>query len=158
MENGFSQGVMYFLRMTLNLDDEHIEINGSFSEQGMIGLRESMCMELANRAGLMDFAEKEFEGWSEDPYDPSYKKGIQKNLAEREGIDGLFPYSPLTQAREFVLAIINDELVIINKEDDDTSTEQDDKKDFNEKEYCLGLFEDRCRRHRYPVEVDVAEK
>lgn len=156
-EDGIPLGVRYFLRMTLNIDSEYIEINGYFEEQGMTGIRESMSTEFARRAGLVEFTENGLEGWSEDPYDPDYTKGIVKNLAEKEGIDGLFPFNPLTQAREFVLAIVNDELVIIKKDesedDDEVKEESDSEEKVDEKEFCLGLFADECRRHTYEVNV-----
>ena len=153
-EDGIPLGVRYFLRMTLNVDDEYIEINGFFEEQGMTGLRESMSTEFARRAGLVEFTEEGLAGWSEDPYDASYTNGIVKNLAEREGLDGIFPYNPLTQARELVLAIVNDELVIIQKEDSEEDS-SDTKEKIDEKEFCLKLFEDVCKRHTYPVEVEA---
>lgn len=165
-------GVLYFLRMNLKKDDQYYEIIASFDEIGMTGSRESIAGCYAMNLGLytIEVENGKMVGWSEDPYDPSYTRGIPMNLSERVGLDGLFPGNPLSQAREFVLAVTQDELVLIKKEDsseeqekentkneeqtDDKTVDEQKKKDSDE--LLRSLFEksDRCRRHTYPVEIE----
>ena len=165
-------GVLYFLRMNLKKDDQYFEIIASFDEIGMTGSRESIAGCYAMNLGLytIEVENGKMVGWSEDPYDPSYTRGIPMNLSERVGLDGLFPGNPLSQAREFVLAVTKDELVLIKKEDsseekekEDTENEEqpddetvDEQKKKDSDELLRSLFEksDRCRRHTYPVEIE----
>lgn len=153
-EDGFPLGVVYFLRMDIGFEGKVIEIYANFEEQGTTGMRESMAACMAQRAGICEMGS---DKWNEDPYDPEYTHGITKNLAEKEGLDGLFPENPLTQAREFILALINDELVTVG----DNSDEDDDKEELSEEEkqkesdeFLAGLFEDECRRYTLTVEVE----
>lgn len=141
-------GIQYFLRMNIGIEDKIIEIYGSFEEQGTTGLRESIASCMASQAGIYEMGG---DNWSQDPYDPNYKKGICKNLAEKEGLDGLFPYNPLSQAREFLLAVINDELVIEKEEsEEDKESQSDEEKDFS----VADLFVDECRRYTSVVEIE----
>lgn len=151
-------GVRYFLRMDIGFDGKIIEIYGNFEEQGTTGMRESMAASFASNVGLCKMGS---DDWSEDPYDPDYKKGICKNLAEKEGLDGLFPENPLTQAHAFLHAVLNDRLVIIEKENtDEQSSETNDSESMTEEEkkarsneFMAGLFVDECRRHTFLVEI-----
>ena len=161
-------GVRYYLRMNIGSGDEIIEINADFTEQGMTGHREAMAMSFAISAGLVDLDGEggEISGWMEDPYDPSYTRGVPMNLAERSGLDGLFPYNPLTQARELLLALINDEYVIIRKEASEEEKNSEDQSEAKEKtpeekkaettEFYRKLFAKapELSRHTYPVEVE----
>ena len=152
-------GVRYFIRLDIRLNGKIIEIYGNFEEQGTTGIRESMAACMASNAGICEMGS---DKWNEDPFDPEYKKGNRKNLAEKEGLDGLFPENPLTQAHAFLLAVLNDELVIVKKESEDetpSDTEEDDSLSEEEKkaksnELIAGLFVDECRRHRYTVEIE----
>ena len=127
-------------------------IKGDFYEINITGSRESLCLDLARRAGLIDFSKENiFENWSEDPYDPEYKNGALMNLSERAGLDSLFPFHPLTQCREVLKAVINDELVIIKKEDKDSK--KDEGFNENEKDFLLKLFNNEVDRITYDVEI-----
>lgn len=159
-------GVRYFLRLNLFNEEDIIEIQADFTEIGTTGGREAVCVDLARRAGLADVFADGFKDWTQDPYDPDYTKGALKNLAEKEGLDGLFPDNPLSQAHEFLLAVLNDEFVTVRQDSDD----EDDKEDTDpasadsdetpeqraekEKEFLLGIFVDECRRYTYHVEVE----
>ena len=79
------------------------------------------------------------------------------NLSERVALDGLFPDHPLSQAREFVQAILYDELM----EDVENRTAFEDKEvgskmGTGEKEILLSLFKkgEKCRRHRFLVNIE----
>lgn len=149
-------GAKYFLRLNIGIDEDVVEVQGGFDEIGMTGMRDTMGMEFARRAGLTSMTgENPFEGWNEDPFDKTYTKGIPMNLSEKEGIDGLFPYHPLTQAREFLLAVLQDKFVIVKKEDSEDN-EEDAKEKPDEKEFLRKLFVDECQRHT--CDIDVTEE
>lgn len=154
-------GAKYFLRLNIGTDDDVLEVQGDFQEIGTTGTRDTLGMEFARRAGLTNMiGDNPFEGWSEDPFDKTYTKGILMNLSEKEGIDALFPYHPLTQAREFLLAVLYDKFVIIKKEDSEESKESSDankeetKEKQDEKEFMKKLFVDECQRITYDVDVN----
>lgn len=156
-------GVQYFLRMNLMHEKDIVEIRGFFTEIGTTGLRESMCACFAQNVGIAVFGENDLEGWTEDPYDENYTKGALMNLAEREGLDGLFPGNPLTQARELVLAIVNDELAIIKSDNDGVASddehvesadeEKSEEKDGNQ--IMKELFDKNCGCRRHTIEVKI---
>lgn len=153
--------------MNIGYEGKIIEIQGSFEEARNTGMREALGHEFAHRAGLCEFSN--FDGWSEDPYDPEYKKGVPMNLAERVALDALFPDNPLSQAREFIQAVLFDELMedvdvgplFKEKEEPDPELSEEEQiqneteRKENEKEMLLPLFEkgEACRRHRYSVNV-----
>lgn len=157
-------GVRYFLRLNLFHENDIIEIQADFTEIGTTGGREAVCLDLARRAGLADISRNSFKDWVKDPYDPEYTKGCLKNLAEKEGLDGLFPENPLSQAHEFLLAVLRDEFVAARQESADADEEAEDAEDESEtsperraekeKKFLLGIFADECRRYTYPVEVE----
>ena len=161
-------GVMYYLRMNIGYKGKIIEVQGSFDEARETGVRESLSKELAHRAGLCEFSN--FDGWSEDPYDPEYNKGFPMNLAERAGMDCFFPDNPLSQAREFLRAFLFDELMeeiedgplFKQKDEPDPNMSEEEiakketEKKEHEKELLLPLFDkgEYCKRHRYTVIVN----
>lgn len=154
--NNEIRGCNYHLMIQLVNEEakefDAVLITGDFNEINMTGTRESLCLDLARRAGLIDFSKENiFEDWSEDPYDPEYKEGVLMNLSERAGLDSLFPFHPLTQCREVLKAVINDELVIIKKEDNDAK--KDEGFNENEKEFLLKLFNNEVDRITYDVEI-----
>ena len=102
--------VNYCLRMNIKNGEEIIEILASYFEAGMTGLRSAMGWNMAMSAGLEtnENSPHHIRGWAEDPYDPAYTHGCRMIMAERRGLDGLFPDDPLSQARELVLALTED--------------------------------------------------
>lgn len=156
--NEQNMGVNYFLCANIGLDDDIIEVKGNFEEINMTGMRDTMGMEYARRAGLINMDGKNLlEGWSSDPYDPNYKKGVLMNLSEKPGLDGLFPFHPLTQARELLLSLLEDKFVIIKKENDKNNEDnsEEPKEEMSEKEMLSKLFEDgKTARHTYDVDVN----
>lgn len=159
-------GVRYFLRLNIFSPKDIVEIQADFTEIGMTGMRESMSMIFAKKAGLCDVAEDGWDGWFKDPYDSNYKKGVQKNLAEMEGLDIYFPYNPLSQAHEFLYAVLNDEFVKQtndNGEEDERptdKTESGDQKATKEDEasFLKRLFVDKNMRITYPVDILHSDK
>ena len=111
-------------------------------------MRDTLGMEFARRAGLTNMTgDNPFEGWNEDPFDKTYTKGIPMNLSEKEGIDGLFPYHPLTQAREFLLAVLEDKFVIMKKDNSEENTEEESTQKEEEKDFLKRLFVDECQSY-----------
>lgn len=148
-------GVRYFIRLNLRNKDSILEMFANFEEQGITGIRESTVGCIADSVGICELGK---EKWFEDPYDSAYTRGVPKNLAEREGLDGLFPENPLTQAHEFLYAILNNTLVFIKKSPDENLSENreqltEEQKEQESREFLRGLFEEKCRRHTVEVEV-----
>ena len=131
-------GVKYYLRLNLFHGQDIVEIQANFSEINTTGQREAMSHVLAKKAGLMEI--------EEDPYDPTFKKGKLKNLAEKEGLDGLFPENPLTQCHELLLAVLQDAFVISLSEKERQSMVADD--------HVANLFVDTCQRKTYTVKIE----
>ena len=160
-------GVRYFVRLNLFNGPDIVEVQADFTEIGTTGSREALCVEFARRAGLTDITSEGLKNWTEDPYNPDFKKGCLKNLAEKEGLDGLFPENPLSQAHEFLLSVLNDEYVTV-RQDDESEEEKEESKELTEeekaakkeeeKEFFLELFVDRNRRYTYPVDIDELEQ
>lgn len=163
-------GVRYFLLLDLFFEKEIIEIQADFTEIGMTGMRETACVDLARRAGLADVMRDGFKDWSCDPYDPDYTKGIQKNLAEKEGLDPLFPENPLSQAHEFLIAVLRDEFTTVLQDDEEEAESSDSGEEDNadnlspeekakkENEMLRGLFIDECTRYTVEIEVEPPKK
>ena len=160
-------GARYFLRLNLFNESDIVEVQADFTEIGTTGSREALSVDFARRAGLTEITSEGLKNWTEDPFDPDFKKGCLKNLAEKEGLDGLFPENPLSQAHEFLLSVLNDEYVTVRQEDEPEEKEGENKdlseedkavKKEKEKELLLGLFVDENRRYTYPVNIDEVEQ
>lgn len=150
-------GVRYFLRLNLFYDEEVVEITGDFMETGTTGKRDALGFQLAQSAGLAKLTSEGFKGWFQDPYDPEFRKGRLMNLSEKEGCDWIFPEHPLSQVREFLLAVLKDELVDIGRENELASDLSGMQKVTEEEkhEILMRMFEDCCHRKTYSVDEDV---
>lgn len=147
-------GIQYFLHLNLAYENDVVEIKANFTEIGMTGVREAVCVELAKKAGLTDVFMDSFKDWSKDPYDSEYSKGILKNLSEKEGLDRIFPEHPLSQAHEFLLSVLEDKFVTIKSENNEKGNDATE----DSEEFLSNLFVDECRRHTYIVEVTDCKK
>lgn len=99
-EQGIPLGMEYTINLNLKFPDEIGYINGSFMEEGISGVRESIVLEMYSREkGSMDEA---FRSWMEDPYDKDFKQGMLRNYSERSEVDALFPDHPLSLVRELI--------------------------------------------------------
>lgn len=156
-------GVRYYLYMqmfskeTKENDFDAVEVAGDFTEIRMTGMRDSVGLDLARRAELISFENDDlFDGWNEDPYDPEYKNGALMNLSERAGLDALFPYHPLSQCRELLKAVLNDQIVLIERDKDGLDNNDESESIANgksEKEMVLMLFNNEVDRYTYNVEI-----
>lgn len=167
--------VNYCLRMNIKNGEEIIEILASYFEAGMTGLRSAMGWNMAMSAGLEtdENSPHHIRGWAEDPYDPAYTHGCRMIMAERRGLDGLFPDDPLSQARELVLALTEDSYYKTRDEIDaeckkeesskqkrrkktsDSESEQVEKaEEAEQKDFLQRLFSnDVVRNGAYKVEI-----
>lgn len=100
---GPKDGVQYFLRLQMLKGNKFYETCSFFSEANNTGTRESIIMSKY----LSEKKESGMNGWSCDPYDPLFQRGILMNISEEQYYDRLFPNHPLTKIREFVDYIKN---------------------------------------------------
>ena len=154
-----SLGVTYLFRMHIGNKNDTVEIMASFREQGMTGERDSFGAALAQNTGIVSFGEEGLIGWSEDPYDPQFSTGIPMNLSERPALDALFPDHPLSQAREFVVAIVEDKHIIYKKQhnndsEDDVNEISNEYKNDQDKFY-QDLFAKESKLKRPTVDIEV---
>lgn len=105
-------GVDYILNINIRMEKSIQFINGSFSEEGITGLRDNTVYAMLRSAVDAKPDDNEayldaIENWSVDPYDPEFKKGFLMNRSEREGADEMFPQHPLSEARRLVRYIVD---------------------------------------------------
>lgn len=95
----------YLINLNFQIGDHIYFVNGFFEEYGTTGIRESnvFAMYQKDHPNLED----PFEGWSRDPYDPSFTKGFLRNLSEHQQFDRFCPGHPLSQARAYIDYIVN---------------------------------------------------
>ena len=99
-------GVQYCLIMDICYDDFVITLKGFFGENGITGVRDSAVFEFMRKENRIILTESGVTGWSRDPYDPAYTRGIPMNCSESVEYDELFPTHPLSEARRFIQTII----------------------------------------------------
>lgn len=171
--------VNYCLRMDIKNGEEVIEVLATFFEAGTTGLRSAMGWNMAMSAGFEqdENSPHRIKGWAQDPYDHEYAHGCRMILAERRGLDGLFPDDPLSQARELVLALTEDFYYKTREEidaehekeesdkkarkkakkknyDSESETDQESKESYQH-EFLQKLFsDDVVRSGAYKVDVD----
>ena len=95
---GPQHGVQYFLRINTfsDLKEEWSEeVDAFFGEEGITGQRDAVIMAALGMP----------KDWMEDPYDNKYTKGVRMNKSEDKRFDAKFPYHPLSQARQFLTFI-----------------------------------------------------
>ncbi len=96
--------VEYSLNMNIKVADAIWFLNGSFTEVGTTGVRDSTMYAVYLNAS--DREDLEIRPWTSDPYDPDHKEGFLMNLSEQEELDEKFPLHPLSEARRFVKFLI----------------------------------------------------
>ena len=104
-KEGFPMGMSYILNINAKMDKSIQFINGSFSEEGMTGMRDSVCFAMFRQSNSSE-SEDLLDGWFRDPYDSNYTKGLRMNFSEQEGLDEKFPWHPLSELRRLVKYII----------------------------------------------------
>lgn len=101
-----AEGVLYFLRMNLEVKGTIYEIDASFEEYGNTGMRDALVWSYVLNSGIAGNEEDLKSKWCRDPYDGEFDYGIPMNMSEDRSFDSFFPEHPLTQAREFVETIL----------------------------------------------------
>lgn len=97
-------GMQYILTMHIDEYDYCVNIQSFFDEVGTTGLRDTLIMNKMINEGKI--APSNMEGWFKDPYNENYKRGITMNLSEKEEYDVMFPHHPLSQTRNLIKYII----------------------------------------------------
>jgi hypothetical protein len=105
VDDDVSHGVEYTLNINVHTDNSIQFINGSFSEEGTTGVRDSFGMALYSRVKNLNL-ENTIKEWFQDPYDSEFKKGFLMNFSERSEFDEQFPHHPLSEARALVRFIV----------------------------------------------------
>jgi len=104
-------GVQYCLTLHFDLSGNFYNVTGFFSEEGITGKRDAIVYELARRDNIVKSG---FEGWAFDPYDNKYNKGFLMNLSENRQFDDMFPFHPLSEARNFIKNLLGEMKTQIN--------------------------------------------
>lgn len=99
-------GVQYVMTMHLAYPETTIHVQGVFNEEGTTGMRDAVVYAMLSNEGKVKITDVGIEGWSQDPYDPAYKKGVCMNCSEQAAYDELFPQHPLSEARRFAAELI----------------------------------------------------
>lgn len=99
---GKGMGVQYNLTMHIFFGSYVMNITGFFDEDMITGVRDTQVFSYMMNEGII----KGPVEWCRDPYDADYKKGILMNRSEEEQFDKDFPWHPLTEARNFVKFVI----------------------------------------------------
>ena len=100
--------VSYLLNLNVNVGEDDYFVNGSFTEEGMTGARDSFGFAMFQNAIKEKHTDKHFttkeimKMFFEDPYDSEYRDGFLMNFSERDIFDEKFPDHPLSIARKYV--------------------------------------------------------
>lgn len=97
-------GMQYILTMHIDMKDHSVNIQSYFDETGMTGFRDTTILNKMINEGKI--TPTNMDGWFKDPYDKNYKKGILMNLSENMEYDAMFPQHPLSETRNFIKYII----------------------------------------------------
>lgn len=92
-------GIQYVLTMNIDMNEYVMNVQSFFNEIGMTGQREALIINKLLNEGKVS---SDMEGWMKDPYDENYKKGLLMNLSEQVEYDSLFQTHPLTETRNLI--------------------------------------------------------
>ncbi len=99
---GKGMGVQYNLTMHVLFRTYVMNITGFFDEDRITGVRDTQVFSYMMNEGII----KSPDEWCHDPYDADYKQGLLMNRSEEEQFDKDFPWHPLTEARNFVKFVV----------------------------------------------------
>ena len=97
-------GMTYIGSYSVPRRDFSFVLKAQCQERGLTGLREAAVFG-QEAAGLGYDEQGIIIGWSADPYDPTFKEGALRNLAEDERYDTEFPNHPLSRLRRYLAEI-----------------------------------------------------
>jgi hypothetical protein len=93
------RGNTYVGSLTLAVRDFAYEIKVQCEERGTTGIREAVVGDAWMKArGKVDPKDL-LRGWNSDPYDPTFKAQVQRNVADSSDYDAQFPAHPLSRLR-----------------------------------------------------------
>ena len=103
-------GITYLGGYTIPRRDFSFALRIQCQEYGTTGIREAFVMARLLETGQLSLSQVKADGaasmnetnWASDPYDPSFKGAILRNLAEDEQYDALFPDHPLSRLRHYI--------------------------------------------------------
>jgi hypothetical protein len=96
-------GMYYVGAITIPFRDASFVLKVTCREWGTTGTREAFVMnERLKNFGTLPDPRKLFEGFTEDPYDPTFQSGLLRNIAEDEKYDAQFPDHPLSRVRRWL--------------------------------------------------------
>lgn len=89
-------------------NNDNICIQGQFSEQSLIGKRDSTIFNIAIKNKWIEFDKDNntYTNWSKDPYNNEFCYGTPMNLSEKKDFDDMFPEHPLSKLRLLISYII----------------------------------------------------
>lgn len=92
-------GVQYFLRLQMLVGNKFYEIDAFYGEEGVTGSRDAAVFAqwMQNKKDLSST-----DGWTCDPYDSTFQRGLLMNLSEEQYYDRYFPNHPLSKCRELL--------------------------------------------------------
>ena len=100
-------GVQYIFTYNKHFDNKVLNIQGSFEEEGMTGIRDSIVYNYYKQNNLIGTENNPLEGWTKDPYDSTITKGALMNISEDEQFDKKFPDFPLSICRDLLRCLNN---------------------------------------------------
>jgi hypothetical protein len=98
-------GRLYVAAVTIPFRNFSFVLKTQCQEQGTTGMRDATVLALMQREGRARIEPPEIIGWDADPYDPSIRAGLLRNLSEDEQYDAMFPRHPLSRARRLLAQI-----------------------------------------------------
>ena len=101
-------GTSYIITMHIVKNNDNICIQGQFSEQSLIGKRDSTIFNIAIKNKWIEFDKDNntYTNWSKDPYNNEFCYGTPMNLSEKKDFDDMFPEHPLSKLRLLISYII----------------------------------------------------
>jgi len=97
-------GMTYVGSFTIPLADFSYVVKAKCTETGTTGIRDTMVMQDMMSSGKMKMGS--FDGWAQDPYQPSFKGPALRNKSEDEKYDEKFPDHPLSRCRKILANVI----------------------------------------------------
>ncbi|WP_133122370.1 hypothetical protein [Bifidobacterium simiarum] len=98
-----TEGAQYGLTLHLAYPESVLQVQAFANETGITGMRDAQIYELARKRGRVD---EQGRGWTRDPYDDDYRRGILMNLSEDDQFDDAFPDHPLSVIRRLAGMLI----------------------------------------------------
>src|SRR6266852_3354115 len=91
-------GMTYLGSITLTFRDFSYVIKVQCEERGMTGMRDAVVLDAWMKSRKLD-PKDPLRGWKGDPYDPTFKARIQRNVADDASYDAKFPDHALSRLR-----------------------------------------------------------